>query len=73
MLFDLSSDPGERYPLNANENEALIKDMIKIKEEMSVEVIWNESEINKGTKRSAYPCCNSIECEPFPKCCDCTH
>ena len=47
--------------------------MIKIKEEMSVEVIWNESEINKGTKRSAYPCCNSIECEPFPKCCDCTH
>ena len=37
--------------------------------------VFAPSEIQKGTSREAYICCNEqlgTTCKPFPKCCDCT-
>ena len=36
--------------------------------------LWAPSEIEKGTSRNAFLCCNEnsgTRCEPFPRCCDC--
>ena len=73
LLFDLSVDPGERYSLEVKSHKEIFNKMLKIRENMSKQIKWAESETNKGTKRSAFPCCNKVgsSCEPFPKCCDC--
>ena len=37
--------------------------------------VFAPSEIQKGTSREAYICCNKqlgTTCKPFPKCCDCS-
>ena len=35
---------------------------------------WAESEIEKGTSRNGFLCCNQssgTRCQPFPECCNC--
>ena len=47
----------------------------KRKEEAKVG-LWAPSEVDKGTSRNAFLCCNEssgLKCEPFPRCCDCKY
>ena len=37
---------------------------------------WAPSEIEKGTSRNAFLCCNKssgTRCQPFPECCNCVN
>ena len=77
LLFDLNSDPGERYPIPSNSSTYLevmpLITALKVEEEETLE--WAESEVDKGEDRGSAPCChnNPETCTPFPSCCDCAN
>ncbi len=76
MIYDLNTDPGERYPLKLEENVALFAKLKDIRAGLEKDLApWSKSEMKKGTNRAVLPCCGAISalCEPFPTCCDCTH
>ena len=75
LLFNLGEDPGERHPLDPAKYGDIIEEVRQLRENMTKEINWAPSEINRGKSKKVEICCSnkkSIElCKPFPKCCDC--
>jgi len=75
LMYDLSVDPGERYPLDPKSQayKSAHQNILKIKSKLETEVKWAPSEVNKGSSRDVTPCCNQAgpHCEPYPMCCNC--
>ena len=72
ILYDLGSDPGERYPLKPEDHGDLIMEAKVLMKQARTTVKWAESEIDKGKDERVEPCCSG-KCSPMPKCCDCPH
>ena len=74
LLYDLNTDPGERYPLNTNKYADVLTKMTHLRQKMSETIQWGPSEMKKGTSRNATPCCGSKtpDCTPYPTCCNCS-
>ena len=73
LLYDLNSDPGERYPLDSATYSSILEIMMDLKKTYKETVPWAPSEILKGQSKEAFPCCGSPnrDCTPFPECCNC--
>ena len=73
LLFDLHSDPGERYPLKSSTYSDVLEKMNQLRKHHIKNVPLAPSEMNKGTKNEAFVCCSSAkrDCKPFPTCCNC--
>ena len=79
LLFNVDSDPGERYPLDPAVFGQTIKEMTDLRYNLSQTISWAPSEILKGRSRRAFPCCHDHQpapspsiCHPFPSCCNCS-
>ena len=79
LLFNVDSDPGERYPLDPVAFAETIKEMTDLRNNLSKNISWAPSEVLKGRSQRAFPCCNdhqptssSAICHPFPSCCNCS-
>ena len=73
LLYDIEADPGERYPLDPNVYNSTIFALVNLKDKLYKELPWAPSEMNKGQRKEAFPCCkrSPLTCQPFPECCDC--
>jgi arylsulfatase A len=69
LLFDLLSDPSERFPLSGKEYDLVIQQITNMTMKFNENMIWHDSEIH-GSNSSAMPCCRP-GCSPFPSCCTC--
>ena len=68
MLFNLEEDPSEFYPLNNSQYASTMSQILKLKSWFESEMIWGESQMDRGTNSSLMPCA-SPGCSPFPSCC----
>ena len=75
LLYDMGSDPGERYPLDSKTHSDILAILKDLRKNYTKTVPWAQSETNKGESNKAFPCCGSPNrnCTPFPKCCNCPH
>ena len=85
LLYNLDTDPGERWDLAATEPDIVNLLLERLREEAG-KVSWRTSEMEKGNSVLAAPCCNKVvqcsqsvtaashlqvPCSPWPACCDC--
>lgn len=74
LLFDLETDPAENYNLLKlvipKELEPIVNEIQNEREQFQKNMIYAESETNKGNDPALRPCCNP-ECTPKPSCCRC--
>ena len=75
LLYDMGSDPGERYPLDSATHASVLEILVDLKKNFTKDVHWAQSETRKGESDKAFPCCGSPNrnCTPFPRCCNCPH
>eukprot|EP00096_Caligus_rogercresseyi_P012789 TRINITY_DN5470_c0_g1_i1.p1 TRINITY_DN5470_c0_g1~~TRINITY_DN5470_c0_g1_i1.p1 ORF type:complete len:509 (+),score=27.51 TRINITY_DN5470_c0_g1_i1:73-1599(+) len=69
LLYDLSLDPGERYPLDPKVHKDLIFELQYEASEEFKRIKWAESEIAKPNSNEAQPCARK-GCPNFPTCCN---
>ena len=59
LLYNLDTDPGERWDL-ATSKPALAASLQARLEEMAARVSWATSEMARGNSDLAAPCCNKV-------------
>jgi arylsulfatase A len=68
MLFDVTNDPSEAYPLSNDDYSDVIDSIMKLKSQFESNMVWGESQMSLGSSKSDMPCA-SPGCTPFPSCC----